>query len=204
MSWFRPKKPPAPGNSASDGVASLPAPSIAALPEGRDDDGQDDDDDDDAGSPPLPEPVTPRPTAPARPVEASRPIEAPPFDTSGATRLGDDTHVTGGVVTASDLGVAGRIEGDISSGATVVVAADGTVVGNVGAVSVRIEPGGAIHGMITADNVSVGGVVQGPIRAAARLAIATSGRVVGDVSATSIQIDDGATLQGRCTMARTR
>jgi cytoskeletal protein CcmA (bactofilin family) len=198
MSWFRPKKPSAPGSSTPDEVVALPAPSVAALPAGRDDDL--DDDGDDEGSAPVPEPAATRAAAPAAPPR----IESPPFDPSGATRLGDDTHVTGGVVTASDLWVAGRIEGDISSGATVVVAADGAVVGNVAAVSVRIEPGGAVHGMITADNVSVGGVVQGPIRAAARLAIATSGRVVGDVSATSIQIDDGATLQGRCTMARTR
>lgn len=203
MSWFRPKKSPDSGTSPT---AAVESGRQAALGPARDDLPQDDDDDTalvvaprpDANGAATPARVAPPPAA----APAPRPIETPPFDPSGATRLGDDTTIVGGIVTASDLWVSGGVEGDISSGATVVVAAEGTVVGNVAAVTVRVEKGGTIQGVITADNVTIGGAVHGPVRASARLAIAASGSLLGDVSASSIQIDDGGTLQGRCTMAR--
>lgn len=177
MAWFRPKK--SAEGPADAGPADEPAPVVPQRPR------------------PVVEAAAP---VPAPVIEAPKPVVPEPVDLR--TRFDEGTTVEGGVVTGSPMWVGGRIEGDITSRAAVTVAAQGVVVGNVGAVAVRVEPGGAIHGLVTGGDVSVAGIVQGSIRASARLSIAATGRVVGDVSAAAVQVDDGATLQGRCTMAR--
>lgn len=118
------------------------------------------------------------------------------------TTLTDDTTVIGTITTASDLWIAGRIEGDIESGAAVHIAADGAVIGDVVALRVRIDHGGTVEGSVEAGDAAISGKVRGSVSSTGRLAIASSGEVVGDVTAHSLHVDDGATLQGRCTMSR--
>ncbi len=186
MAWFSPKKPVT-TTVAADAVEVEPRAAATATPE------------------------TPAVARVELPVELPRgataavvpavvePAEVPVVH-GGHTRLSADTTVIGGIETASDLWIGGRIEGDIASGGAVHITTAGAVVGCVHATTVRVDPGGGMHGPVVAQTVSISGIVEGSIRAASRLSISSTGRVFGDVSAGSMEIDDGATLQGRCLM----
>ena len=108
------------------------------------------------------------------------------------------------ITTASDLWIAGRLEGDVDSGAAVHISADGIVVGNVSARRIQVDRGGAIEGAVKAGTATISGRVRGAVAATGRLEITSSGEVIGDVTAQNLHVDDGATLQGRCTMSRAR
>jgi len=120
----------------------------------------------------------------------------------GSTTLTDDTTIIGSITTASDLWIAGRVDGNIQSGAAVLVAVDGAVKGDVVAQRVRVEAGGAIEGTVKTSEAMIAGKVRGPVVSSGRLTISPSGEVIGDVTAANLRVEDGATLQGRCTMAR--
>lgn len=99
----------------------------------------------------------------------------------------DDTTLKGHVSTASSLQVAGVIEGDVNSGRTVTVLADGLIKGDVSAVDVMV------HGRI-----------EGRVTTTGKLTIAATGVVVGDIQVRSIYIEDGGVLDGKVAMGEPR
>lgn len=196
MSWIRPKRieNPAPVAPTAPVTASaVPARSAAVgIP----------DDDDEipidmaSGTSPSTSP------APSPGAAVTRAAARPAGGGEGRTTLTDDTTVVGTITTASDLWIAGRVDGSIQSGAAVQIAADGAVKGDVNAQRLRVEHGGAIEGAVKTVEATIAGKIRGPVTASGRLAIAASGEVIGDVTAANLHVDDGATLQGRCTMSR--
>jgi cytoskeletal protein CcmA (bactofilin family) len=192
MSWIRPKRTDVPAQPPS--VAPAPRAPNVGIPE----------DDDD-----LPIEVTGVSTAAPSAAASPRAAAGGGAQTSASgldarTTLTDDTTIVGSITTASDLWIAGRLEGNVDSGAAVHVSADGVVVGNVTARRIRVERGGAIEGALKTSEAMISGTVRGPVAASGRLEITSSGEVVGDVTAQNLHVDDGATLQGRCTMSRGR
>lgn len=175
MSWFRKRD--------SD-PAPVPTPARAQLPAAR--------------------PAADVPAAStSSPGDPSLEIEVEPADSFGGepsrTVIANDTTVRGHVTTASDLFVAGQIDGDIESGATVHVANEGAIAGDVTAIRVRIDVGGGVEGEIRANEIHIDGRVRGNVAAAGRLELGESAEVVGDVRARTLFVEEGATLQGRCT-----
>lgn len=195
MSWIRPKRTEAPAQPAPSAPAAAPRSPSVGIP----------DDDDEipievSGEAPIAAAaIAPAAATPVRPQRAD-----PPRASNGRTILLDDTSVVGTITTASDLWIAGGVEGNIQSSAHVSIAGDGTVVGNVDATRVQVDAGGAIEGAVRTTDAAIAGSVRGPVIASGRLEIAASGAVIGDVSAQNLQVADGATLQGRCTMTRSR
>jgi cytoskeletal protein CcmA (bactofilin family) len=98
------------------------------------------------------------------------------------TVLAEDTRIVGTVQTASALLLAGEIEGDINSSATVTIGVDGTIKGNV-----------------AAQNLEVTGRIDGEVRAR-RLCVGPTGRVHGNVIVERLIIDEGGILEGRSSM----
>lgn len=144
------------------------------------------------------------PAAPRAPVaEPSLEIELDGPDDSGVgtqrTVIAVDTTVKGHVTTASDLFVAGQIDGDVESGAAVHVATDGIIAGDVTALRVRIDVGAGVDGEINASDIYIEGRVRGNVAAGGRLELSGSAEVIGDVRARTLHVEEGATLQGRCT-----
>lgn len=206
MSWFRSPKPPTPERSSTP-PAEAARPAATGIP---------DDDDEipiDVNTGTSQVVAVAATSSGARPAATSSSTSArtsgarPASSTGGGaiegrTTLTDDTTIVGSITTASDLWIAGRIEGDIESGAAVHIASDGAVVGDVTALRVRVDHGGSIEGSVEAGDAAISGRVKGSVSSTGKLAIASSGEVVGDVTAHSLHVDDGATLQGRCTMTR--
>src|SRR5262245_49917656 len=128
MSWIRPKRT----EPARPAPAPSPAPAAPATPAV----GVPQDDEDlpiDLASGAIPVSSTPaRASTPQAPASA------------GTTTLTDDTTIVGSITTASDLWIAGRVDGNIQSGAAVNVAVDGAIKGDVIAQRVRVEEGGTI------------------------------------------------------------
>jgi cytoskeletal protein CcmA (bactofilin family) len=188
MSWIRPKRTesPAPARPA----ASSPAPAAASggavgIPA-----------DDEEIPIDLASGTSPTTSSLARGATQQTATSA------GTTTLTDDTTIVGSITTASDLWIAGRVDGNIQSGAAVNVAVDGAVKGDIIAQRIRVEEGGTVEGTVKTSDALVAGKVRGPIVSSGRLTIAPSGEVIGDVTAGNLRVEDGATLQGRCTMAR--
>lgn len=187
MSWIRPKRT----EPARPAAAPSPAPAAAATPAGA----VPADDED------IPIDLVSGATSVTN-TPARSPAQPAPAAASGTTTLTDDTTIVGSITTASDLWIAGRVDGNIQSGAAVNIAVDGAVKGDVVAQRVRVEEGGTIEGTVKSNDTLVAGKVRGPIVSSGRLTIAPSGEVIGDVTAGNLRVEDGATLQGRCTMAR--
>jgi len=175
MAWFRKRAPdPAPARAA------LPAASTRPRPIER----------------PIERPVQPL-------VEHSLEIEVDSASSLeaglGGTVIAIDTTVIGHVTTASDLFVAGQIDGDIESGALVHVATEGAIAGDITALRVRIDAGAGVQGEIHANDVHIEGRVRGNVAAGGRLELGERAEVIGDVRARTLFVEEGALLQGRCT-----
>lgn len=168
----------------------------------------------------APEPVPPRPALKpastsgspvpvagrAAPVEHSVEIDVDSVDSMesradepGRTVIAIDTTVQGQVTTASDLFVAGQIDGNIESGASVHLATEGSIAGDITALRVHIDTGAGVDGEIHANDVRIDGRVRGNVAAIGRLELGQSAEVVGDVRARTLFVEEGAMLQGRCT-----
>lgn len=170
MSWFRKRPEPQPARAAIPGSAPQPA------------------------LPPADRPSV---------AEPSLEIELDAAEDSGIgqqrTVISIDTTVKGHVTTASDLFVAGQIDGDVESGAAVHVANEGVISGDVTALRVRVDVGAGVDGEINASDVFIEGRVRGNVAAGGRLELGGSADVIGDVRARTLHVEEGATLQGRCT-----
>lgn len=99
------------------------------------------------------------------------------------TRIGPGLVVVGRVLGSGAVEVAGRVEGGVEVEGRVVVAREGTVIGDAVGREVRVE-----------------GRVEGRLAASERIVIAATGRVEGDVEAPRVVIDEGATLKGSVRM----
>jgi len=121
---------------------------------------------------PAPAPMTLAP-APVAPVarKAAR--------SSAPSILSADAVITGTLVSAGDMQIDGRVEGDVRS------------------VSLVIGDKAEIHGEVIAEDVTVRGRVLGRIRARKVLLCATS-HVEGDILHEAFAVEAGAFFEGNC------
>lgn len=112
-----------------------------------------------------------RKEAPAAPVKAAR--RGGSFSVIGA-----DVVIKGDLVTAENLQVNGRIEGDVHCGV------------------LHQGSGGIISGNIVAEEARLAGLVDGTV-SAGLLILEPSARVTGDVSYETLSIESGARVEGR-------
>ena len=101
----------------------------------------------------------------------------------GQTIFGPGTLVTGKVETGENVVVGGILEGDLTTGA-----------------SILIEPGAKITGNVTAESVTVSGEVKGDIRAGSEVVITPTGQVHGDITTAVLSISPGAVFTGKSIM----
>jgi len=119
----------------------------------------------------MPAPMT-APAAPVMPTRKAARSAAPSI-------LSADTVVTGTLVSAGDMQVDGRVDGDVHS------------------VSLVIGDKAEIHGEVIAEDVTVRGRVIGRIRARKVLLCATS-HVEGDILHEAFAVESGAFFEGNC------
>jgi cytoskeletal protein CcmA (bactofilin family) len=93
--------------------------------------------------------------------------------------LSADAVVTGTLVSAGDLQVDGRVEGDVRS------------------VSLVIGDKAEIHGEVIAEDVTVRGRVVGRIRAR-KVLLCTTSHVEGDILHEAFAVESGAFFEGNC------
>jgi cytoskeletal protein CcmA (bactofilin family) len=105
-----------------------------------------------------------------------------PHDVSGASfsMLDAETKVRGDVGTEGTLRVAGRLDGNVTGAALLIVASGATIVGQV-----------------NAREVIIGGRIEGHVVAQGRVELEATGVVIGDVTADAILVHEGAALNGR-------
>lgn len=95
------------------------------------------------------------------------------------------TEITGDIITAGDLRIDGRITGNVSCTAKLVVGQDGEINGNINCHSGEIS-----------------GTVQGQIHAKEILQLNQSALIQGDIEAMRFIVEDGASINGKCTTSR--
>lgn len=85
------------------------------------------------------------------------------------------------------------IIGDVSSGGKIVIS--GSVRGNVNAAQVVVEQDGLVEGIIFADRVRICGELDGEIRAS-DVSVGPTARIRGKIFHTTMEIEPGALLDG--------
>ncbi|MBB4312693.1 bactofilin family protein [Roseospira marina] len=90
-----------------------------------------------------------------------------------------DLTVTGDLVSAGEIQIDGRVEGDIKC-ASLIIGIAGAVTGEVSAQTVRMH--GTVSGQVIAKSVF----------------LASTARMVGDVTHESLAIEPGAFMEGHC------
>lgn len=93
------------------------------------------------------------------------------------TMIGEDTTITGNLVSPQEIFVAGEVQGDITCRRLIANSA------------------ARIHGCVTADEVVVDGTMQGPIRAL-RVTLQANAHVQGHIFYQSIAVEKGADFEG--------
>ena len=121
---------------------------------------------------PAPAPMN---TPPAQPAPLSRKASR----STAPSILSADAVVTGTLVSAGDLQVDGRVEGDVRS------------------VSLVIGDKAEIHGEVIAEDVTVRGRVVGRIRAR-KVLLCTTSHVEGDILHEAFAVESGAFFEGNC------
>ena len=119
---------------------------------------------------PAPAPLAAIP-APSQARKASR--------SSAPSILSADAVVTGTLVSAGDMQIDGRVEGDVRS------------------VSLVIGEKAEIHGEVIAEDVTVRGRVIGRIRAR-KVLLCTTSHVEGDILHEAFAVESGAFFEGNC------
>jgi len=118
--------------------------------------------------------------APLAPTTAPAPrASSKPARSSAPSILSADVAITGTLVSAGDMQIDGKVDGDVRS------------------VSLVIGDKAEIHGEIIADDVTVRGKVIGRIRARKVLLCATS-HVEGDILHEAFAVESGAFFEGNC------
>jgi len=93
--------------------------------------------------------------------------------------VSSDLTVTGDLVSAGEIQIDGRVEGDIKC-ASLIIGISGGVTGEVSAQTVRIH--GSVSGQVIAKSVF----------------LASTARMVGDITHESLAIEPGAFMEGHC------
>ncbi|MBB4284963.1 bactofilin family protein [Roseospira goensis] len=127
----------------------------------------------------------PTPAAPAAQTQA--PERKPERRTAGESApervvpsiVSADLTVTGDLVSAGEIQIDGRVEGDIKC-ASLIIGIAGAVTGEVSAQTVRMH--GSVSGQVIAKSVF----------------LASTARMIGDVTHESLAIEPGAFLEGHC------
>ena len=96
---------------------------------------------------------------------------------SAPSILSSDLKITGDVVGASELVIAGSVQGDVV------------------AKKVTVAEGGSVTGAVEADTAMVAGTLTGKLKAAA-VTLASTARVVADITHVSLTIESGAVFDG--------
>jgi len=92
------------------------------------------------------------------------------------------TDINGNITTSGDLRIDGRIAGDVSCTAKLVIGENGIVIGNI-----RCQSG------------EVSGAVEGQIIAIDTLQLNQTAIVKGDITSMQFIVESGATITGHCT-----
>jgi cytoskeletal protein CcmA (bactofilin family) len=127
---------------------------------------------------------TPSSAAPAVPAADLRKSERRAGSDAAAERavpsiISADLTVTGDMVSAGEIHIDGRVEGDIKC-ASLIIGISGAVTGEVSAQTVRMH--GSVSGQVIAKSVF----------------LASTARMVGDVTHESLAIEPGAFMEGHC------
>lgn len=109
----------------------------------------------------------------------------PETRSSSFNLIADGTEITGDISTTGDLRIDGRIRGNVSCTAKLVVGDGGDITGNISCCSGEIS-----------------GTVQGQVVAKEVLQLNQSAMIQGDIEAMRFIVEDGASINGRCTTSR--
>jgi cytoskeletal protein CcmA (bactofilin family) len=101
------------------------------------------------------------------------------------TVLSHDIDFTGVITFEKSFLVRGRISGEISSGAVLL-----------------IDEGAVVEANISAERIIIKGSVTGDVKAGTRLEISPTGRLLGNVLAPEINFEIGCVFNGKCTMSQ--
>lgn len=101
-------------------------------------------------------------------------------------QFGQGTTITGDVSTEGDLRIDGKIVGNISSKAKVVIGATGVV-----------------EGGIYCQNAYIDGKVVGDIDVSELLILSKTANITGDLKLKKIVVEEGAKFNGKCSMGMT-
>ena len=102
-----------------------------------------------------------------------------------STVFGKDTEFIGDLVFKKSLQINGYFEGEITSGAFLVIGEGAEVKANISAKTVIIQ-----------------GTVYGNIEATQSLEIHTNGRLCGNIRTAKLKIADGVVFEGKCEMIK--
>lgn len=95
--------------------------------------------------------------------------------------VGLGTEISGDLVTRGDIRIDGKITGDVTSKAKVVVSASGEVFGN-----------------IFSESAEVSGKVKGNINTTEILFLKATANFTGDIASNKLVVESGANLIGNC------
>ena len=93
------------------------------------------------------------------------------------------SRLTGNLHSASDIRVAGSLEGEVLSENKVIVTASGKIDGNV-----------------EATEADVAGTIQGEVKVADKLVLRKTAVVEGDIHTKILLVEEGAEVNGKCSM----
>lgn len=98
-------------------------------------------------------------------------------------QFGQGTVLDGDITTEGDIRIDGKVNGDITSKAKVVVGATGVVDGN-----------------ISCQNAYIDGRINGHIEVAELLILSRTASVSGNIKITKLVVEEGARFSGNCSM----
>jgi cytoskeletal protein CcmA (bactofilin family) len=101
-----------------------------------------------------------------------------------STILGKGSVVEGNIKVEYSLRIDGKVVGDVSSGDTLIVGAEGEVKGNV-----KVK------------NLVLGGKITGTILAPGRTVLEAKSELRGELKTSKLVIDEGAMFDGKCSMS---
>ena len=114
---------------------------------------------------------------------ANKKTEKLPETRTGSFNLiAGGTEINGDIATTGDLRIDGRVTGNVSCTAKLVIGDDGDITGNINCYSGEIS-----------------GTVRGQIIAKEFLQLNQSALIQGDIEAIRFIVEDGASINGKCT-----
>lgn len=106
-----------------------------------------------------------------------------PPTTPSLNMISEGTQIKGNMTSDSDIRIAGRLKGDVTTKGKLILAPSGTVEGN-------------IH----ATEADLSGSFKGELKASSRLILRNSARVDGNVQSKAVIMEEGAQLNGTLKM----